>query len=140
MSDPQIEETLEQLKVDADGLYEEHNFTDRRVGSIQRLTPVTREGRPDDSRPVLYLGNTQVMTPVGALPLNFELEADSLEEAVEAFPAAAQAALEQTMEQLKEMQREQASKIMTPDQMGGGRPGGGPGGAGGAPGGGIQLR
>ena len=137
MTDPEIQETLDQLTVNTDGLYQEENFTDRQVGSIQRLSPVTRDGRPDDSRPVLYLGNTQVMTPVGALPLNFELDAGSLEEAAEAFPAAAQVALEQAMEQLKEMQREQASQIMTPDQMGGG---GAPGGGGGMPGGGIQMR
>lgn len=139
MSDSQAQDTLDQLRVDDEGLYQEDSFTDRRVGNIQRLTPVTANGEPDHSRPVLYLGSTQVMTPVGALPLNFELEANSLEEALAAFPEAAQAALEQTMEQLKEMQREQASRIMTPDQMGGGMPGGGaPGG--GAPGGGIQLR
>jgi len=137
MADADNQDTLEQLTLNTDGLYQEENFTDRQVGSIQRLTPVTRDGRPDDSRPVLYLGNTQVMTPAGALPLNFELEADSLEEAMAAFPPAAQAALEQTMEQLKEMQREQASRIMTPDQMGGG---GAPGGGGGMPGGGIQMR
>lgn len=137
MTDPQTQETLDQLTVNADGLYQEENFTDRQVGSIQRLSPVTRDGQPDDSRPVLYVGSTQVMTPAGALPLNFELEANSLEEAMNAFPPAAQAALEQTMEQLKEMQREQASKIMTPDQMGGG---GAPGGGGGMPGGGIQMR
>ncbi|RZU99294.1 hypothetical protein [Spiribacter vilamensis] len=137
MTDPETQETLDQLTVNTDGLYQEENFTDRQVGSIQRLSPVTRDGRPDDSRPVLYLGNTQVMTPVGALPLNFELDAGSLEEAAKAFPAAAQVALEQAMEQLKEMQREQASQIMTPDQMGGG---GAPGGGGGMPGGGIQMR
>ncbi len=140
MSDSQAQDTLDQLRVDTEGLYHEESFTDRRVGTIQRLTPVSANGDPDHSRPVLYLGSTQVMTPVGALPLNFELDADSLEEALAAFPAAAQAALEQTMEQLKEMQREQASRIMTPDQMGG-MPGGGGGmPGGGAPGGGIQLR
>ncbi len=137
MSDAETQQTLDQLTVDADGLYQEETFTDRRVGSIQRLSPVTREGQPDTSRAVVYLGHTQVMTPVGALPLNFELDAASLDEALAAFPAAAHVALEQTMEQLQEMQRDQASRIMTPDQMGGGLPGGGqPGG----PGGGIQLR
>lgn len=138
MTDAESQEALDQLTFNADGLYQEENFTDRQVGSIQRLSPITRDGSPDDSRPVLYLGSTQVMTPVGALPLNFELDAGSLEEAMEAFPAAAQVALEQAMEQLKEMQREQASRIMTPDQMGGG---GAPGaGGGGMPGGGIQMR
>lgn len=144
MSASDEQDTLEQLRMDPDGLYREEVFTDRRIGTIQRLTPVTREGRDDDSREVLYLGQTQVMTPVGALPLNFELEANSLEEAMAQFPAAAQQSLERTMEELKEMQREQASRIMTPDQMGGqggygggGMPGGG---GGGVPGGGIQLR
>jgi hypothetical protein len=138
MTDAESQEALDQLTFNADGLYQEENFTDRQVGSIQRLSPIKRDGSPDDSRPVLYLGSTQVMTPVGALPLNFELDAGSLEEAMEAFPAAAQVALEQAMEQLKEMQREQASRIMTPDQMGGG--GGAPGAGGGMPGGGIQMR
>lgn len=141
MSDDERTQTLEQLQLDTDGLYHEENFTDRRVGSVQRLTPVTRDGSVDSSRSVLYVGSTQVMTPAGALPLTFELEVDSLDAALAAFPEAAYAALEQTMEQLKEMQREQASRIMTPDQMGGGgMPGGGMPGGGGTPGGGIQLR
>jgi len=42
MSDDERTQTLEQLQLDTDGLYHEENFTDRRVGSIQRLTPVTR--------------------------------------------------------------------------------------------------
>ncbi|PWG64853.1 hypothetical protein [Sediminicurvatus halobius] len=138
------QQALEQLRMDPDGLYREEVFTDRRIGTIQRLTPVTRDGSDDSSREVLYLGQTQVMTPVGALPLNFELEASNLEEAMAQFPAAAAESLERTMEELKEMQREQASRIMTPDQLGGqggygggGMPGGG---GGGVPGGGIQIR
>lgn len=132
------QDTLAQLSIDTDGLYQEEVFTDRRVGSIQRLTPVTSAGDPDPARPVLYIGQTQVMTPGGALPLNFELDAGSLEEAAQAFPEAAHAALEQTMEQLREMQREQASRIMTPDQIASGGMGGM--GGGGAPGGGLQMR
>ncbi len=127
------DQTLDQLRMDPDALYQEETFSDRRVGTIQRLTPVTRAGEPDDGRPVLYLGQTQVMTPVGALPLHFELEAGNLEEAMEGFPQAAAEALEQAMDELRQMQRESASKIMTPDQLGGG-------GRGGMPGGGVQLR
>lgn len=134
----EADETLEQMKMNTDDLYREEVFTDRHVGTIQRLTPVTADGADDASRPVLYLGQTQVMTPVGALPLNFELDAETLEQAIEKFPEAAKKSLDQTMEQLREMQREQASRIMTPDQMsglgGGGPTGGGQGGPG------IQLR
>lgn len=136
MSTPD-EQTLEQMRMDADNLYREENYTDRQVGSIQRMVPVTRDGQDDPQRDVVYLGHTQVMTPAGALPLNFELDADSLESAIEAFPTAANQALEDTMKQLQEMQREQqGSGIVTPDQMGGGM-GGGQGG--GMPGGGFQL-
>lgn len=133
------DQTLEQLRMDADALYHEEVFTDRRVGTIQRLTPVTSDGEVDSNRPVLYLGQTQVMTPVGALPLNFDLEADNLEDAMARFPDAAKASLEHAMDELREMQRDSASRIMTPDQLGGGGGYGG-GQGGGMPGGGIQLK
>ena len=54
------------------------------------------------------------MTPGGALPLSFMIEADTLKDAVNGFGAAAQVAVEDTMEELKEMQRAQASQIVVP--------------------------
>ena len=126
------------IGMDAGALYREESFTDRRVGSIQRLTPVTADGSDDDSRPVLYLGQTQLMTPGGALPLNFEIEAQSLSDAVAKFGKHAEAALEDTMKRLEEMRREAASSLIVPGSGAGGVPGGGaPGG--GIPGGGIQV-
>jgi hypothetical protein len=126
------------IEMDSDGLYLEENFTDRRVGSLQRLSPVTRDGQPDSSRATLYVGQTQVLTPAGALPLNFEIEAGSLAEAVERFGDHAKAALQDTMQRLEEMRREQASSLIVPGASGmGGGPG--PGGAAG-PGGGLQIR
>jgi len=110
------------IEMDSAGLYLEESFTDRRVGSLQRLTPVTKDGEPDPSRPVLYLGQTQVLTPAGALPLSFEIEAGSLEEAIAAFGEHAQQALVQTMERLEELRRDQASSLIVP---GGGAPGAG---------------
>lgn len=135
----------EQLSMDGEALYREENFSDRRVGSIQRLTPVTADGEDDDSRRVRYIGQTQVMSPAGALPITFELEVDSLSEAVEGFPEAAEKAVEETIEELKRLQREAQSSIMVPGQEGGGGYGGmgGAGGMGGqggmGPGGGIKL-
>ena len=73
------------IKMNADNLYQEETFTDRRVGTIQRLTPVTPSGNRDDARPVVFLGQTQILTPAGALPLSFEVDADSLENAIEKF-------------------------------------------------------
>lgn len=108
-------------------LYREEVFTDQKIGTIRRLTPVTPEGEIDTSREVLYSGSTQVMTPMGALPINFNLEATTIGEAAEKFGPAAEIAFEQTAKELEEMRREQASKIVIPGQEGGmgGMPGGG---------------
>ena len=114
------------IEMDGANLYREETFTDRRVGTLQRLTPVTRAGDPDAARPVLYVGQTQVLTPAGALPLTFEVEAKSLDEAVKQFGDLAQQALQSTMRRLEELRREQASSIIVP----GGAPPGGPGGPG----------
>jgi hypothetical protein len=124
--------------MDADDLYREEIFTDRRVGTIRRLTPVTRTGEEDGGRAVAWVGQTQVLTPAGAMPLSFEIAAKTLEEAVAGFPDAARLAVEDTMRQIEELRREAASSIIVPE--GGAGPLGGPGGPGGLPGGGkIQM-
>ncbi|KAB7627810.1 hypothetical protein [Alkalilimnicola sp. S0819] len=128
------------IKMDPNSLYREEVFTDRTMGTIMRMTPVDAEGNRDDSRDVVYVGQTQVMTPAGALPLSFELRGKDLAEAAEGFGPAAEKALEETMEKLKEMRREQASGLVIPGAEGV-DPFGGQGGPGGMPGGGkIQLR
>jgi hypothetical protein len=121
----------------ATALYLEEVFTDRRVGTIQRLTPVTGDGKPDSARPVIYVGQTQILTAAGALPLTFEIPATSLKEAADKFGEVAKVALNEMMDRLDELRREAASSIIVPEagaaaQLGGlagGLPGGGlPGG------------
>jgi hypothetical protein len=118
--------------MNAADLYVEEIFTDRRVGTIQRLKPVTQDGEPDLSRQVLFVGQAQVLTPAGALPLSFEIPANSLAEAVEEFGKAAEKAVGETMRRLQEMRREAAGSIIVPES---GAAGLGPGMAG-IPGGG----
>jgi phytoene/squalene synthetase len=113
------------IRMDADGLYREEAFTDRRVGTLQQLLPITADGQPDATRPVLFVGQTQVLTPAGALPLSFEIEASTLQEAVARFGDHAREALADTMQRLEEMRREAASSIIVPS---GGMPGSPPGG------------
>lgn len=107
-------ETSPEIRMDPNALSREEVFTDSRVGTIRKMTPVTVNGDIDNARPVQFIGSTQIMTPGGALPLSFEIETDSLEGAVAAFGDAAKQAVEQTMEELKEMQRQQASSIVVP--------------------------
>ncbi|MFI4914737.1 MAG: hypothetical protein ACHQAR_06050 [Steroidobacterales bacterium] len=118
---------LPDIQLDSNGLYREEIFTDRRVGTIRQLIPVSAAGAVDAGRPVLYSGQTQLLTPGGVLPLAFEIDAKSLEEAIKKFASAAQDALEQAIEEAKEYRREAASRIVVPDVgLGGGAlPGGG---------------
>ncbi len=123
MSSPKPDMTM-----NADELFRDEMFTDAKVGSIRRLTPVTSAGEIDAGRDPMFMGSTQVMTPGGALPINFELKVKTLEEAIAGFGEAADKALEETMEEIREYQRQQASSIVVPkggDVPGMGNPGGG---------------
>ena len=111
-----------QASMDATQLYREDIFTDRKVGTIRRLTPVTRDGSTDTTRLVLFVGQAQIMTPMGAVPISFELESTTLDGAVEKFGPAAEQAVQHTMRELQEMRREQASSLVIPDAGGGGLP------------------
>jgi len=111
-----------QATMDSTQIYLEETFTDRKVGTIRRLTPVTADGSTDAARPVIFVGQAQVMTPMGAIPISFDLEAVSLSAAIEKFGAAAEQAVHQTMRELQEMRREQASSLVIPDAAGGALP------------------
>jgi len=106
------------VSMDAKGIYREDIFTDRRVGTIRRLTPVTADGGPDGTRPVVFVGQAQVMTPMGALPISFELDSVTLDGAIAKFGVAAEEAVQQTMRELQELRREQASSLVIPDAAG----------------------
>ncbi len=118
-------------------LYREEAFTDRKVGSIRRLTPVDIDGESDPGRPVLFVGQAQLLTAMGPVPLTFEIQAESLRQAIEKFPDEAQKAVDRTVDELEQLRREAASSIVIPEPGAGGF--GGPGGM--PPGGGkIQLK
>jgi hypothetical protein len=115
-----------ELKMDPANLYREEIFTDRKVGTIRVMTPVKRDASTDAGRKVIYVGETQLMTPVGALPLAFEIEADSLGNAAAKFAEVAQVAVERAVRELQEMRRQASSSIVIPEGI---PPGlGGPGG------------
>ncbi len=126
--------------MDAANLYREETYTDRKIGTIRTLVPVTREGAPDAARPTLYSGEVQIMTQMGPLPVPFEIEAKSLSEAVEGYAQAAREAVEQTIQELQEMRRQQSSGLVLPGSAGMPGAGGLPAGlGGGGRGGKIQM-
>lgn len=104
--------------MDANALFKEEIVTDRRVGTIRVLTPITVEGERDDSRRVIFIGESQVMTQMGALPITFEIKAANLAAAVAAYPEACKEGLVRTVRELQEMRRQAASQIVLPGQQG----------------------
>ena len=115
---------LPDVRLDPASLYREEVFTDRRAGTIRKLTPVTLDGAEDGSREVLFSGQTQLLTPAGVLPLAFEIEATTLKDAIDKFPEGVKVALEQAIDEAREMRREQASRIVVPEVGGGPAAGG----------------
>ena len=100
--------------MDADSLYREEIYTDRRIGTLRVLIPVTADGAPDRSRRTLYQGEAQLMTNVGPLPISFDIEADSLAAAVAGYAEATKAGVERAMHELQEMRRQASSSIVLP--------------------------
>lgn len=116
-----------EITFDSSAMYREESYTDRKAGTIRVMVPVTPTGAADESRPTLYAGQTQLLTPGGVLPLAFEIEAASLDDAIRKFPDAVKDALEQAIEEAREMRREAAGRIVVPEGGAGGPPVGGPG-------------
>jgi hypothetical protein len=117
-------------RLDPNSLYREEIITDRRAGTLRRLTPIKLDGTTDTTRAVLFSGQTQLLTPAGVLPLVFDLEAATLDEALRKFPEAVKGALDEAIEEAREMRREAASRIVVPE-VGSGPIGPGPGAGGG---------
>ena len=122
---------MPEIKVDTSNLYREDSFTDLKVASVRRLVPVTVDGADDASRAPKFMAQTHVMTESGPMPIQCQIEAADLEEALGKFPEAIKEAIERMVEEVRELQRQQSSRIVVPK----GGPGGMPGGPGGMPGG-----
>jgi len=121
-----------EARMDASNLYKEEIITDRKVGTLRMMTPITSAGAPDASRPTLFIGEAQIMTNAGPLPINFEIDAKDLGEAIAHFGDAAKEGVERTVRELQELRRQQSSSIVVPGA-------GGMGGLGGGGGGKIQI-
>lgn len=89
--------------IDRSNLYREESFTDIKVAALRRLTPVFADGTIDNSRDPVFMGQTQIMTPTGPVVLQAILDAKTIEEAMDKFPAAMQNSMD-------DMIREKAAK------------------------------
>jgi hypothetical protein len=120
-------------KMDATSLYREEIYTDRAAGTLRALVPVKADGSADTARPTLFIGEAQILTNMGPLPISFEVDAKDLAEAVENYGEAAKVGVERAVRELQELRRQASSSIVLPGAGGAaGLPGGiPPGGLGG---------
>jgi len=103
---------LDQLKVDVNDLYIEEVITDLKVATIRRLTPIKTDGSKDPSRQVIFSASTNVMSPGGMIPVNCELEAKTLDEAIRKFPDGIKKAVEEMIAEVEEYRRQSANRIV----------------------------
>ena len=105
------EERGPDAKMDVDNLFREEIITDRKVGTMRMMTPIKSDGTADTARATLFIGEAQIMTNAGPLPINFEIEGQNLSEAIANFGDAAKEGVERTVRELQELRRQQQSSI-----------------------------
>jgi hypothetical protein len=108
-------QTNEEFKIDRSNLFIEESFTDLKIGTIKRLTPVKTDGSEDKGRKTVFVGHTSIMTPNGPLPIQNVIGAKELSQAIKKFPEAMQEAMDRLIEEVKKYQEQEQSQIQKPD-------------------------
>ena len=104
-----------EFTIDRSNLYLEESFTDLKAGTIKRLTPVRPDGSQDNTRKIVFVGHTSILTPNGPLPIQNVIAAKELQQAIKKFPEAMHEAMEHLMEEVKKYQEQEQSQIQKPD-------------------------
>jgi hypothetical protein len=102
------------LNVDRSNLYREELFTDLKVCTIRKLTPVKADGTADKTRKDIFVGQTHLVSPNGPIPVQSLVKAKDLQQAFKKFPEAMKAAMEQMVAEAKKMQQQEESRIIVP--------------------------
>jgi hypothetical protein len=108
------EESGKKVKFNQQNLHREEMFSDLTMGSIRQLSPVKQNGEPDKTRPLLFVGQSQVYTQQGPMPVQFPIDAKNLQQAMDKFPEAMEEFVAHLVEQAKEMQRQEQSRLIVP--------------------------
>jgi hypothetical protein len=105
-----------EFKLDRSNLYQEETFTDLKVGTVKRFTPIKPDGTPDKSRKTVFAGQTSIYTPHGPLPIQNVIQAKELAQAFKRFPEAMQASMNRLVEEANKMKdQKQSPLIQTPE-------------------------
>lgn len=106
------------FEVDLANLYRDEGYTDLKSASIRKLTPIKPDGTEDPSRRILFFGHAELISPQGPIPIEAELNAESLAQAIQVLPEAMEKAAEQVRDEYnqlvaqQEAQQAQSSKVI----------------------------
>ena len=104
------------FNLDRSNLYQEESFTDLKVGTVKRFTPIKTDGTPDKTRKTIFVGQTNVYTPHGPLPIQNAISAKDLPQAFKRFSEAMEQAMQRLLEEARKMKEQQTSPIIqTPE-------------------------
>ena len=104
-----------EFKIDRSNLYSEESFSDLKTGTIKRLTPVKADGSEDKTRKTMFVGHTSILTPNGPLPIQNNIAAKDLQQAIKKFPEVMQQAMDQLIEEVKRYQEQEQGQIQKAD-------------------------
>jgi len=76
-----------------------------RTAAIRQLTPVKPNGEIDKTRKYVFVGQTNIMSPQGPLPVQFPIEAKNLQGSGREIPEVMDLFLAKLAEEIKEAQR-----------------------------------
>ena len=102
------------IRINQNNLYREEVFSDLTVGSIHQMTPVKPNAEIDKQRQVMFIGNTQLITQQGPLPVRFPIEAKNLQQAIDKFSESLDFFIKKMVEEAKELRRQEESRIILP--------------------------
>lgn len=104
------------FKLDRSNLYQEETFSDLKVGTVKRFTPIKPDGTPDKSRRTIFAGQASLYTPHGPLPIQNVIQAKDLSQAFKRFPEAMEESMRRLVEEAKQMkEQKQSPLIQTPE-------------------------
>lgn len=113
---PESGEHTIDFNLDRSNLYLEESYTDLKVGTVKRFIPVLPDGSVDKARKPFFLGQTNVYTAHGPLPIQNVIQAKELAQAFKRFREAMEQAMQRLMEEAQQMRDEKTSPlIQTPE-------------------------
>jgi hypothetical protein len=109
------EQTMEQIQfsIDKQNLYREEYFTDMKLATVRRLTPVKPDGSDDKSRKTLFIGQANLMSEAGPIPISTMISARDIQQAFKKYPEAMLEAMEQLKQEMIKYQQEKESSIIS---------------------------